>query len=320
MIKVGIVGADTPDAGELLRILIFHPEVEVISLYAPSKSTQLLSSVHHGFIGERKMSFSDKITPSSLDAVFILDNSDISRQIMSRTEEWPELRIIDLSPARFRLWENSEFQYGLSEINRKAIVRGTKYCIIPSSVASLVLIALNPLGANLLLSEDLTIDIQAPKDVENEINVQDVSQEIALQLQNIQKSFNRKIILNVTSNESERLMKIKTVIRCPLSLGDVEKIYDNIYDDHNFTFTTLSPVSGNEVHGTHKCVVSFRKLQESFLEVEILGDCRLRGGAGDAVHILNLLFALHEKVGLQLKGSIFTPAPDHNPKFASWFA
>ncbi|MDE5675381.1 MAG: N-acetyl-gamma-glutamyl-phosphate reductase, partial [Muribaculaceae bacterium] len=72
MIKVGIIGADTPEAGELLRLLINHPEVEVETLYAPLLAGRQVSSCHHGFIGERSMNFTDRLDLSKIDAVFIL--------------------------------------------------------------------------------------------------------------------------------------------------------------------------------------------------------------------------------------------------------
>ena len=116
MIKVGIIGAQTPDAGELLRILINHPEVDILSLYAPSLTGHRISSVHHGFIGETDFFFVDKIDPSKLDAIFIAENSPIVNSLIEHIGEWEDLKLIDLSPERHDDWKPSEFVYGHSEI------------------------------------------------------------------------------------------------------------------------------------------------------------------------------------------------------------
>ncbi len=81
MIKVGIIGADKPDSGELLRILVNHPEVDVVSLFAPGMTGRQVTSCHAGFIGERAMTFSDKIDPSKLDVVFIADDSQVGKDL-----------------------------------------------------------------------------------------------------------------------------------------------------------------------------------------------------------------------------------------------
>ena len=78
------------------------------------------------------MTFSDKIDPSKLDVVFIADDSQVGKDVKDRVAEWPELRVIDLSPSRFDGSLSSEFAYGLSEINRKGLVRGAKYAAVPS--------------------------------------------------------------------------------------------------------------------------------------------------------------------------------------------
>lgn len=319
MIKVGIIGADSPDAGELLRILMNHPEVDVTTLYAPSRSGHKVSACHHGFIGENLPPFSDKIDPSRLDAVFLADDSALGESLAEHADQWPDLKIIDLSPARFSRLAGSDWQYGLSEVNRKGLVRGARMAYLPSAPASIALVALFPLASHLLLSGEISLDVLAPADIVSSIDTDSISKEINDRLQLAQSSFNGNLKVNVISSEAVRAVRIKTVLDCTLSQEEISKIYDTVYDDHNFTFVTGNSVADAEVEGTQKCVVSYMKAGLPQLEIQAVGDGRLRGGAGDAVHVFNLLFALQEKVGLTLKPSSYdSNLSSQTP--AQWFA
>lgn len=319
MIKIGIVGAESPQAGELLRILINHPEVDIISLYSPAMSGRDVSACHHGFIGERILTFSDKINPAKLDVIFIANDSEMGRNIVDRLEDWPELRIINLAPSRFENWENSDMEYGLSEINRKPLVRGAKTAIIPSSPAAIALISLYPLASNLLLDSDIDIEISLPPSVQPP-DSKLIEEEITRQLKKNQTSFNNKIYVRFTKGQSSRGIRVRISLKCPLSAAEVDKFFESLYDDHNFTFMTMEHVSEKEVEGTQKCIVSFCKPGAGLIEIDAVADAYMRGGAGDAVHMMNLLFALHEKVGLNLKSSSFGFSPNLNSKQTSWFA
>ncbi len=320
MIKVGIIGAETPDAGELLRILINHPEVDIHTLYAPAWSGRMVSSRHHGFLGEDIVNFTDEINPSYLDVIFLLDDSETGTSLLLNSDTYPELRIIDLSPSRIERWENYGFEYGLSEVNRKPLVRGARIAVVPTPAASLSLISLYPLALNDLLTSDVDISILAPRDVQPTIDVSTLSQEIELFLQKTQKDFDGKVYVRVASRDSGRSMRVSTLLKSPLAIAEVDKIFESVYDDHNFTFTNFSDIERDEIEGTHKCIVSIKKPGAGLLEVTAVGDCHLRGGAGDAVHIMNLFFALDEKVGLQLKPSCFGVDNTDGGKSVSWFA
>lgn len=320
MIKTGIIGADTLPAAELLRILVNHPEVDITLLYAPELTGRQVSSVHHGFIGEDIINFSNMADPSALDVIFITDDSEYGRNLIDNRQKFPETRIIDLSPGRFQNWSSLDMEYGLSELNRKSLVRGAKYAIIPTEVASLSLIGFSPLANYLLLGGDLTIEVAAPADLVDTIDTVALGDEIERQLRNLQTSFTGKVRIKIEPNKSQRVMRIRGLIGCNLSLEEISKIYENIYDDHNFTFMSYSPVEGREVEGTQKCIISYRKPDASTLEIEVIGDCRLRGGAGDAVHVLNLLFSLHEKTGLYLKPSRYGHTRESTSRSLSWFA
>ncbi len=319
MIKVGIVGADSLQAGELLRILVNHPEVDIASLYSPGMAGRDISCCHHGFIGERTLTFTDRINPAKLNAVFITDDSEMGRQIVDRLKDWPELRVINLSPSRFEYWENSDMEYGLSEINRKPLVRGAKTAIIPSSAASVALIALYPLAANLLISSDIDIEVTIPVSL-SAPDANQIEKEIIRQLKKYQNSFENNVEVRFKKGSSARGIRVRISMKSPLSALEVDKIFEAIYNDHNFTFMTMEDVAEKEVEGTQKCVISFCKPGAGLIEINAVADAFMRGGAGDAVHMLNLLFALHEKVGLHLKSSVFGDPSDLSSRQPSWFA
>lgn len=319
MIKVGIIGADMPDAGELLRILMHHPEVEITTLYAPALAGRLVTSCHHGFIGEEIVNFTDKFNPSAIDILFIADDSKTGREVLNRSDEWPELKIVDMSPRRFDYWESSGLEYGLSEMNRKSLVRGARLAVVPTAPAALALTALYPLAAHLLLNSDIDITVELPSSLSKTIDPKSVAREIGAMLVKTQTSFNGNVNMVFTPAKFVRSMRTKTVMKCPLDISEIDNIYESIYDDHSFTYTSLSEIGVREVEGTHKCVVSFKKPDAATIELTTVGDCHIRGGAGDAVHLLNLFFALDEKIGLTMKPSCFGNGPSATQQ-TSWFA
>lgn len=321
MIKVGIIGAESPVAGELLRILIHHPEVDILSLYAPSLPGHRVSSVHHGFIGESELFFTDKMDPAQLDVIFISDDSSFARSLIEHIGDWEELRVIDLAPGRIDSWAAADFEYGLSEINRKALVRGARLAVIPSPVASAALIALYPLASHLLLNSDISIAVSLPDDMKRNFNSASVAAEISKRLKVAQTSFEGHISFSLLPSLSQRAMSLKIEMKCPLGIEEISKIYESVYDDHNFTFTSRDSSPIVEVEGTQKCLISFSKPGAGLLEINVVGDARLRGGAGDAVHVMNLLFSLHEKVGLTLKPSSYLNAGEQQDiDRSAWFS
>lgn len=320
MIKVGIIGAEKDDAGELLRILLNHPETEITSLYSPSYAGRRVSACHHGFLGEDIVNFSDRIDLSRLDVVFLMDDSEMSREVLTHSEEYPNLRIIDLSPSRMENLDAFGMEYGLSEANRKPLVRGARIAAVPSSVAALTLLALHPLAIHLMLSSDIEIIAGVPARIAKSIDTDKAGKEIARMLSKTQTSFAGKVNVRIVPTDLDRTIRVRTTIKCPLSIAEVDKVFESVYDDHNFVFTNLSGTDSVEVEGTHKCVVSFGKPSAGLLELESVGDVHMRGGAGDAVHVLNLFFALDEKVGLRLKPSKFLRDENDTSLPASWFA
>lgn len=306
MIRVGIAGADTAMAGELIRILINHPDVDLVSAFALGKVGRKVSSVHHGLAGECDLEFSPDINPARLDVIFIDAHSDVADRFRMNTDRWPELRIIDMSHCPSLDFEALDMRYGLPEINRKELVRGCRRAVVPRSVAAAAIIGLYPLARHLLLKGDVTVCYACPPDIDTEEKADMARQEIRHVLKKTQNSFNGDIILrHLEEKVSERGLKVVVDVPCSLDINEVFRLFDDCYSDHNFTFMVGSSMPGYEVEGTQKTLVTLQKVTPATLTVTVVADCRMRGGAGDAVHIMNLLFGLYERTGLALKAHKF---------------
>lgn len=320
MIKVGITGADTPVAGEILRLLNHHPEVDIYTLYSPSHAGRKVSACHYGFIGESLPVFSDTLDPAVLDIIFLTDTSDISQYVLENSEQWPDLRIVDISKNRTENLESFGMELGLSEMNRKPLVRGARLASVPTPVASLSFIALNPLALNNLVNSDIHITADLPEAIANESEAIYISREIAAGIRRMQPDFNHSVVVDLNPVESARAMKVKVSLKSPLAIAEIDDLYESVYDDHHFTFTDHAVAGPAEVEGTHKCIVTFQKPGAGLLDIVAVGDAYLRGGAGDAVHVLNLFFTLDEKVGLTLKPAGIGRKGEGNHESSSWFA
>ncbi|MDE6236242.1 MAG: hypothetical protein K2M45_00055 [Muribaculaceae bacterium] len=319
MIKVAISGADTPEAGELIRILVNHPDVEIVALIAQRHDGKPVQSLHHGLLGEINIPFSSSLRPDQADLLIIADKKVKYDDYKRLLKSFPDLKVITLHnfvsdeerPINFPediseedVVQMEEPVYALPEINRKALVRGAKAAEIPSPLASLVLVPLYPLANHMLLSGDITLNISAPDDMLTEDNRAEGLKEIKAALQIAQRSFNGDIKINPLPAKSKRGMELEIDLRSPLDLDHLLSTYD-IYDDHNFAFTVINPVHLDDVKGTEKVITSLSLSKDGMLNIHAVADGRLRGSAGEAVHVMNLMFGLHEKTGLYLKPYAF---------------
>lgn len=304
MLKTGIVGADTPQAGELMRLLVNHPDVDIRCAVMASQSKRKASDLHHGLIGESDIEITDGFDPSKLDVVFLCHPSASGTQLLS-DPRFSHLKLIDLSGTPFRNYAGTDMEYGLGEINRKALVRGATRALVPHPAASLILTALYPPASHLLLSDDLEIDVELPADLNDSARLRTAAEEIATRLRLIQSSFTGDVKIDPHPGIDNRAMRMRVSMRCATGLDEVIRVYDGIYDDHNFTYITTQSPDAREVVATQKCLIGLSKPDQWTLRVEAVADSRLRGGAGDALHVMNLLCGLHERTGLRLKTSAF---------------
>lgn len=295
MIKATVIGAHTRSAGELLRILFNHPDVEIAAVVSAAYKGMRLQDVHYGLIGETELRFSEQFDAGNTDVVFLAaDEPSVDVSLLPES-----VKIVDMRPGRnpAAASEDPAWVYGLSEIFRKPLVRGARCATVPSAVASASLIGLYPLAANLMLNSDVKIEVSLPKNFEADSDAS--ASEVKSVLERVQQSFNSDVALTVSRGDTPRSMRLLIEPDVKLSTDEAMRIFDEIYDDHRFTHLITVPVDSREVAGTQKCVVSLIEC-DGRLRIEVVADPQMRGGAGEAVHLMNLLFGLLENTGLRL--------------------
>ncbi len=295
MLKTAIAGGETPDAGELLRLLVNHPEVDLITVYSPSLKGSRLSAVHYGLIGETEMTFSDILEPEKIDVLFICSTTADFPSFEELSEINPDLKIIDMTRER----KFGEIPYGLSEINRKELVRGAKHSVLASAEGASALIALYPMGCKQLLHPGLSITIATS----GTPDITHLADEIMSRLTLVQSSLVTVPEIKIKAPVADAIVEAEVEYASTLSVADAIDIFESVYDDHNFTFVLDQKVKPEEVRGTNKCIVSISNPLPGKLKVSAMLDGKIRGGAGGAIHIFNLLCGLHEKTGLSLSAN-----------------
>ncbi|MDE5745931.1 MAG: N-acetyl-gamma-glutamyl-phosphate reductase [Paramuribaculum sp.] len=311
MIRAGIVGGDSDVAGDLIRILINHPDVELVWVSAPEEEGVLLSQRHRGLTGETYMRFSEDKSLEEIDVLFMCFTRDGDSEQYLNHHQIPEnLKIIDLSPD-FRMPEdeNSEWVYALPELNRKPLVRGAKKASVPGPFATIMLLSLLPLAKNLLLNCDIHVSCVSSTASGDEkageasiVLDHEEIEETRKALKALQSSFNRNIRLVGTAGGWNSGLAATIYLDTPIGEDDIKDIYDTFYEDHGFTFLCESHPDLGEVRGTNKCLMRVGKTGDTLVISSVI-DETLKGGASAAVHVMNLMFGLQERVGLMLKAT-----------------
>ena len=309
MIRAAIAGGHTENAGELIRILINHPDVELVSVASPDDEGELLSSRHRGLTGETYMRFTSDVPVGDIDVLFLCYNEDgDSERYLARHTIDPKVKIIDMSPD-FRSPEDTESQwvYALPELNRKPLVRGAVKAAMPGPFATVMLLSLLPMAKNLLLNSDIHVacvsSANESDEKPGEATVLLEHEELAetrKALQTLQSSFDSEIHLVATAGGWDSGMSANIYLDTPISEDDIKDIYDTFYEDHGFTFLSENLPDLGEVRGTNKCLIHVGKIGDTLVISTVIDDT-LKGGASAAVHAMNLMFGLQERVGLMLK-------------------
>ena len=303
MIKAGIIGGAGYTAGELIRLLINHPDVEIKWINSTSNAGNRVDAVHQGLIGETDLTFTADTPMDDIDVMFCCTPHGETRKFLESHIVPDELRIIDLSTDYRHQDGTHDFVYGLPELNRKRIVNGTKHIANPGCFATCIQLALLPLAKNLpgatshFSWRNDNVSIYQPFRHQH-------LDEICQSLSQLQSSFSSKLNFIPVRGCFSRGIFATVYLDCPLELEMVRKLYEDYYDDHNFTFVTDKMPDLKDVVNTNKCLLHLIKEDGKLLIVSVI-DNLLKGASGQAVHNMNLLFGLHERVGLALKPSAF---------------
>ena len=304
MIRTAILGAGTKEAGELIRILVNHPDTEVVCLADPLLAGRKAADIHHGLIGDTDMAFTAEADVDSADVIFLCADSDMARAIRRLPVLPDSPRIIDMCGGKLSGYEGEGFVPAVSELFRKPLVRGARRAMVIHPALSLATVALGPLASGMLLAGSLRLRLSMPEDILRAFDKESFAGDLELLLSGFQKSWCGSIETETESSSRERGMLLDAEMTTSVPVQEIAGIYESIYDDHNFSFLKPGEPLPEDAEGTQKVIIHPSQLQGG-IRIQAVADARLRGGAGDAVHAMNLLFALHEKTALSLKASSF---------------
>lgn len=318
MIKIGITGCDNLRAAELVRVLINHPDVELRWVIGHTAAGERLDRIVPGIVGECDLKVINALdVPSDeLDLVFMCDRRDRVPAVLERLALNEDTRVVDLSGCHnLAHGAEAQWKYGMSEMQRRLLVHDTQRVTMPGNVAAASLLALLPMVRNLLLNSPLTLHVAMgatafPDDgktidgFDPETWAADQQREVVYGLSQCQSSFSQPLTLTVSPLVEPRAMAVAARFKCGVDGEMVRQLYDQYYDDHNFVFIVDHPISAADVVNTNKCLIHLDKDDRTGeLTVHAVMDVLLKGSAGSAVHVMNLMFGLHERAGLALKGT-----------------
>jgi N-acetyl-gamma-glutamyl-phosphate reductase len=320
MIKVGIIGGAGYTAGELLRILLNHPEVDVHFVNSLSNAGNKLYNVHEGLFGETEMTFTDQLPLDQVDALFICSGHGDSKKFLEANIVPSHIKIIDLSQD-FRD-ESNGFVYGLPEVNRERIKNADKLAN-PGCFATAIQLGILPLAANGLLKGEVhTNGITGSTGAgvkpsatshfswrNNNISIYKAFThqhliEINRTLKQLQAGFNHDINFLPLRGDFARGIFVSSYTECDLSAEELTALYKEFYKDAAFTFVMDANLDLKQVVNTNKAIVHVEKHGNKVLAVSAI-DNLLKGASGQAVQNFNLMFGLDESCGLKLKSVAF---------------
>lgn len=322
MIKAGVIGGAGYTGGELLRILVNHPDVEIEFVNSNSNAGNKLYTVHEGLIGETDMVFTDQLPFEKIDVLFsCLGHGDTKKFLESHTVP-ANVKIVDFTQDHRIKAEGNDFVYGLPEMNREKI-KGAMHIANPGCFATAIQIGLLPLAkAGLMTNEINTTAItgstgagQKPSATShfswrnNNISVYKAFEhqhllEIRQSLTQLQGKFDTELNFIPVRGDFARGIFVSTYMTSDLTIEQAYDLYNDFYKDAAFTFVAEGNIDLKQVVNTNKAVVSLQKHGNKLLVLSAI-DNLLKGAAGQAVQNMNLLFGLDEKAGLKLKPSAF---------------
>jgi N-acetyl-gamma-glutamyl-phosphate reductase len=323
-IKVGIVGGAGYTGGELIRILINHPNVDIRFIHSKSNAGNAVYKVHQDLLGETDLLFTGELN-NDIDVLFLCVGHGEARKFLEANKVPDATRIIDLSQD-FRLPHTAsinhhKFIYGLPELNRDKI-RNAHAVANPGCFATAIQLGLLPLAKAGLLEEVHTTGITGSTGAGQSLtgsshfswranNIQAYKtlthqhlHEIGVSLK--QLSPHQEIELNFVPwrGDFTRGIFISSQLRSDLNAEELHKLYEDFYQDHPFTIISKDAVFLKQAVNTNKCFIQLEKVDDK-LVVHSAIDNLLKGASGQAVQNMNLMFGIDEKAGLQLKANFF---------------
>ena len=319
MIRAGIIGGAGYTAGELLRILLNHPEVEITFVHSTSQAGLPVSDVHENLLGETSLCFTDTIDLTGIDVVFLCMGHGRSRAFWAENPLPESLRVIDLAQD-FRD-ESEGYVYGLPEWQRQRI-KTSRLVANPGCFATAIQLALLPLAAKGMLTSDVhvtaitgstgagvkpgatthfswrTDNLSVYKPFEHQ-HLIEIGRNLAL-LQGTAPTINFVPL----RGDFARGILASVYLQTRMGSDEARQLYETFYADAPFTHVSPRAVNLKQAVNTNKAVLSV-EVHRGNIHIVSCIDNLLKGASGQAVENMNLMFNLDQTCGLKLKGSAF---------------
>lgn len=338
MIKIGILGAAGYTGGELIRILLNHPEAEIVFANSESNAGNLVSDVHEGLIGDTDLCFTDQMPFDKVDVVFFCFGHGKSDAFLKEHTIPDNVKIIDLAQD-FRIKGNHDYVYGLPEIYRSEIA-ACKHLANPGCFATCIQEGLLPLAKAGLLTHDVAVNAitgstgagQKPGATthfswrNNNFSVYKLFthqhlHEICQTLNDLRPASAPRAVDTLDEGydadgitidfipyrgDFARGIFCTEVVTCDKAPNPnaVVELYKNFFKDAAFTHYSDKPLDLKQVVNTNKALVHVEVFGKKIVLTSII-DNLLKGAVGQAVQNMNIMFGLDEKAGLNLKATAF---------------
>lgn len=319
MIQVGIIGGAGYTAGELIRILLQHPQVAINFVYSTSQAGAPVSSIHQDLIGETDLQFQGSIN-AAVDVVFLCLGHGNSTSFLSKHDFSQHTKIIDLSSDfRFEAADNP-YVYGMPEFKKKDI-QSASFIANPGCFATAMNLALLPLAAANKLKGELHLNgvtgstgAGTSPSATTHFSWRDNNfssykafehqhlRELKEHIHALQPSYKSAINFIPNRGNFSRGIHLTAYTDFDESLEEAIELYSSYYSDTPFTHLTNQNIHLKQVVNTNKCLLSLQKFGGKLLITSII-DNLLKGASGQAVQNMNLMFDLEESTGLNLKAS-----------------
>jgi len=324
-IKAGIIGGAGYTGGEMLRILINHPNVEIAFVNSTSNAGNLISDVHTDLIGDTDLRFVSDIL-QDIDVLFLCVGHGDAKKFLAANPINDNIKIIDLSQD-FRLnanasFENRAFVYGLPELNRDKIKTASNIAN-PGCFATCIQLGLLPLAAKGLINAEVHINATTGSTGagqslaatshfswrNNNLSIYKAFEhqhlnEIGESLLQLQPSLLETLSFIPQRGDFTRGILAAMYLESDLTLEEAQKIYEDYYSAHPFTHVSRKNIDLKQVVNTNKALVHVEKHGNKLFIISII-DNLLKGASGQAVQNMNLMFGLEENSGLRLKAANF---------------
>ncbi len=321
MLRIGILGAAGYTGGELIRVLLGHPEAKIVFAHSESNAGNLVSDVHEGLLGDTDLRFTNEYDFTGVDVLFFCFGHGKSEAFIKEHSIPASVKIIDLAQD-FRIKGEHDYVYGLPETHRE-LIRKAKHLANPGCFATCIQLAMLPALKAGIVSGDIHVNGitgstgagQKPGatthfswrndncSVYKTFTHQHLL-EINQTIQELYPGYDGRVLFIPQRGCFTRGIFVTAYAKCDKPIEEVQKIYAEYYRDAAFThFVSKSP-DMKQVVNTNKAVVYVEKYEDQLLMISCI-DNLLKGAVGQAVQNMNLMFGLDETVGLRLKASAF---------------